>query len=267
MKICILEADRPAEPFRPTHGTYAAMFERWLGPALPEARFTHLDVAGGAALPADPHAFDGYLITGSRAGVYDAHPWIAPLEAFLRDLAAARLPMAGVCFGHQIMAQALGGTVRKAAGGWIVGRQTHALTPEGRALFGTGPLSALSFHQDQVLAPPAGATRLLGHPASPNGGLIYAGCPAISVQFHPEFHPGFVRDLLVSAAGIRLPAVLAEAALGSLGAPLDGARVARGFATFYRRNVGAAARAGAETQAEPGAGAAPGPGRGAAPAP
>lgn len=233
MKICILEADRPAEAFQPAHGTYAGMFERWLGAALPEARFSRIFVAGGEALPEDPTAFDGYLITGARAGVYEDHAWIAPLMDFLRAARAARVPLTGVCFGHQIMAQAFGGEVRKSKGGWVIGRQEHALTDDGAALFGAGPLAALSFHQDQVVTPPAGARRVLSNAASPNGGFRY-DFPALSVQFHPEFAPAYIRDLLVAAAGIRVPQDLAQTALDSLAAPLDGERVAKGFADFLR---------------------------------
>jgi GMP synthase-like glutamine amidotransferase len=236
MKICILEADRPAEAFQPAHGTYAGMFERWLGAALPEATFTRIFVAGGEALPDDPTVFDGYLITGARAGVYEDHDWIAPLGAFLRDCAAARVPLTGVCFGHQIMAQAFGGEVRKSDAGWVIGRHAHDLTDDGAALFGAGPLAALSFHQDQVITPPAGARRVLSSPASPNGGLCY-DFPALSVQFHPEFAPAYIRDLLVAASGIRVPQDLAQTALDSLSAPLDGDRVAKGFANFLRAHT------------------------------
>lgn len=238
MKICILEADRPAAAFQPVHGTYAGMFERWLGPVLPEAAFSRVYVAGGEQIP-DPEAFDGYLITGSRAGVYDDHPWIAPLQSFLRDLHEAARPMAGVCFGHQVMAQAFGGDVRKSDRGWVIGRQEHRLSPEGAAHFGAAPLAVLSFHQDQVMAPPKGAHRLLSNDHSPNGGLVYEDFPAISVQFHPEFQPAYIHDLLTADAGIRVPPDLAQAAIASLSEPVDGDRVARGFAAFFRDRIGA----------------------------
>ena len=236
MRLCILEADRPAEAFQPEHGTYAGMFMRWLGPHLPEAEFTNVFVADGEALPY-PTDFDAYLITGSRAGAYEDHAWIAPFEEFLRAVRSARIPLVGVCFGHQIMAQAFDGMVRKSDGGWIIGRQEHKLTTEGAALFGPSALSALSFHQDQVVELPPGARHLLSNTASPNGGLVYDDFPAMSLQFHPEFQPAYIRDLLVAASGIRVPAPLAETALASLSDPLEPDRIAQGVARFYRTHA------------------------------
>ena len=237
MKICILEADRPAEAFLPVHGTYAAMFERWLAPELPEASFASVYVAGGEPLPQDPAAYDGYLVTGSRAGVYEGHGWIAPLEAFLRALRACARPVAGVCFGHQIMARAYGGQVEKARQGWMLGRQDHRPSAEGAEVFGAAPLRALSFHQDQITALPPQAARLLANDLSPNGGLVYTGFPALSVQFHPEFDAQYIRDLLAAYQGNRVPLDRAQAALATLDGRLDNDRVAKGFAEFFRRNV------------------------------
>ncbi|MCV2866805.1 type 1 glutamine amidotransferase [Defluviimonas sp. WL0075] len=240
MRICILETDRPAEPLQAAHGTYAGMFERWLAPHLPGAEYTHIHVAGGQDLPADPRDHSAYLITGSRAGVYEDHPWIAPLMDFLRAAASARRPLGGVCFGHQIMAAAFGGEVRRSATGWVLGGARHALSAAGAALFGPGDLAALSFHRDQVVALPDVARRILWNEASPNGGLIYDGFPAVSVQFHPEFSRGYVHDLLISAAGLRLAHDIVGPALETLDLPVEADRVARGFARVLRNEVGTA---------------------------
>jgi GMP synthase-like glutamine amidotransferase len=71
--------------------------------------------------PKDIHDCDGWLITGSRFGAYEDHPFIPPLEDFIRAAYAAHVPVVGICFGHQIIAQAMGGKVEKYAGGWSVG--------------------------------------------------------------------------------------------------------------------------------------------------
>ncbi|SEP13451.1 GMP synthase-Glutamine amidotransferase [Salinihabitans flavidus] len=233
MKVCILETDRPDDAKLAGHGTYVDMLEALLGPALPEARFDKIDVTA-AALPEDPRRFDAYLITGARAGVYDDHPWISPLMAFLRKVAEARVPLFGVCFGHQVMAQAFGGEARKAECGWVLGRNTQTLTSDGEAIFGAGPLEVLSIHQDQVITKPPNSRRLVDNAASPNGALIYDDFPAMSVQFHPEFEREFFAKLLDMFAGSRLSVEQVESAKTGLDRPLDTERIARGIADFLR---------------------------------
>lgn len=237
MKICILETDRPEDPLRSEFGTYADMFEAWLRPVLPEARFTHLPICAGAEYPQDVADYDAYLVTGSRAGVYEDHPWMAPLIGFLQRLRAERRPLAGVCFGHQVMAQAFGGVARKSAGGWVLGRFRQELTEAGEALFGAGPLWQLSIHQDQVMELPPTARRLVTDRLSPNGALLYTDFPAISVQFHPEFSAPLLAALIEEFGEARLPAAQAEAARAGLAGPLDGDRVARGVAEVLRGRV------------------------------
>lgn len=233
MRVCILEADRPEGTFLERHGTYAAMFQRWLGPLLHEAQFETLHVASGEAYPEDVTTFDGYLITGARAGVYDDDPWIAPLIAFLRRLRAGNRPVAGICFGHQVMAQAFGGEVRKAECGWVLGRMKNDLTEEGKRIFGVEPLWQMSMHQDQVVAAPPLAHRLTGNDLSPNGGFLYSDFPGISVQFHPEFNAPIMIDLLEDECFTAEEAMRARAGLDG---PLDSTRVARAIAGVLRQS-------------------------------
>src|SRR5829696_5474410 len=103
MKLAILETGRPPGDLADRFGDYPSMFARTLGEGFEIRAF---DVAAGE-LPADPAAYDAYLITGSPAGVYDPLPWIEQLSAFIR--AAKGSKMVGICFGHQLMAEALGG--------------------------------------------------------------------------------------------------------------------------------------------------------------
>ena len=110
MKIAVLETGVPPDPLADEFGSYPDMFARLLGPAY---TFETFDVEKGD-LP-DLAAHDAYLITGSPAGVYEPLPWIAPLLEFIRSASQAK--MIGVCFGHQAMAQALGGEVIKSRQG------------------------------------------------------------------------------------------------------------------------------------------------------
>jgi GMP synthase-like glutamine amidotransferase len=106
MKIAILETGRPPGDLSGQFGTYPEMFAELLGPEFEVESF---DVEAGE-LP-EPASHAAYLITGSPAGVYEPLPWIEPLQQFIRAAKDSR--MVGVCFGHQVMAEALGGHVEK----------------------------------------------------------------------------------------------------------------------------------------------------------
>ncbi len=213
-RIAILETGAPPAALAPVHGDYPAMFRALLGEAFETEIF---DVRAGA-LP-DPDLFDGAIVTGSAAGVYEDHPWIEPLLAWIRA-ARGRLRLVGVCFGHQAMAQALGGRVEKSDRGWGVGLhryQVAAAEPwmqpaaEGIAI----PVS----HQDQVVAPPPDARVVLSSAFTPYAGLAW-GDDAVSFQCHPEFSPAYAAALVEGRAG-RIPPVVAAEALASLREPDD----------------------------------------------
>src|SRR6476619_7433614 len=115
MKLAILEPGFPPGNLADRFGDYPTMFGQLLGPEYAIERF---DVQAGE-LPSDPSGHHAYLITGSPAGVYDPLPWIAPLMHVIRAAEDSR--MIGVCFGHQVMAEALGGHVVKSDKGWGAG--------------------------------------------------------------------------------------------------------------------------------------------------
>jgi len=234
VKICILETDVLPDDFVPAHGGYPQMFHHWLAPALPEAEFACINVCAEDLTLPGPDAYDGYLITGSRAAAYDTDAWITRLKAFLQDLRRARRPVGGICFGHQVMAEAFGGRVQKSPLGWNIGRRKFTVTEAGQGVLGPdASLHALSFHQDHITdLPPEAQVMLTGAP-SPYAGLLY-DFPAISVQFHPEFHPDFVRDLATASRGTLLTDALVNSALNGLYEPLQAQRVAQAFARVLR---------------------------------
>lgn len=174
--------------------------------------------------PPSVHAADGWLITGSRHGVYEDHPFIAPLEAFIRNAIGAGVPVAGICFGHQIMATALGGTVEKFGGGWAVGPQDYQLDGE--------TLSLNAWHQDQVTALPPGAEVFASSDFCRYAGLAY-GTLGWSIQPHPEFDDAFVRGLMATRARGVVPQARLAAAEARLGEPIDSARIADRIARFF----------------------------------
>lgn len=237
MRILILETGAPPAALQARHGDYAKMLRTKISAEAPGLSFASVRIFEGAP-PPPPSDIDGVLITGSPAGVYDGHDWIAPLEDYIRAAAALRRPMVGVCFGHQIMAQAFGGRVEKSGRGWGVGVHEYDvrigapwMDPAARKI-----ACAVS-HQDQVIAPPPAARVLAGSDFCPNGVIAYDHAPAISFQMHPEFEADYARDLLRARRG-RLSAELIDEGFSSLAAPTDRALIARWIGGFYRSAYG-----------------------------
>ena len=166
--------------------------------------------------PAGPSDADAWLVTGSRHGAYEDLPWIPPLEALIRAIRDAGRPLVGICFGHQIVAQALGGRVEKFAGGWSVGRAGYRL--------GDRPIALNSWHQDQVTRLPEGA---IVHAASDfcAHAIVAAGPRILTMQPHPEFGDSVVATL-IAVRGDGLPAPLLASARAGLGQPDDSRMVA-----------------------------------------
>jgi GMP synthase-like glutamine amidotransferase len=176
--------------------------------------------------PPDAAAADGWLITGSKYGAYDDLPWIAPLENLIRDIHARRLALIGVCFGHQIIAQALGGRVEKFTGGWAVGHTEY----QGVG----GPLAVNAWHQDQVVRAPEGARVLASNAFCENAVLAY-GDHIWTIQPHPEFDARFVADLARLRGRGVVPDALLDGALARCDQPTDNDAIADHWAAFFRK--------------------------------
>jgi len=222
MKIAILETGVPPDPLADEFGSYPDMFARLLGP---DSTLETFDVQAGD-LP-DPAAYGAYLITGSPAGVYEPLPWIAPLMEFIRSASHAK--MIGVCFGHQAMAQALGGEVIKSPKGWGTGLQCYQVVHPQPWTNGEHQVAVPASHQDQVVVQPPNTTVVAASDFTPFAALAWADRPAISFQFHPEFSPGYAKALIEKRYDrVNDP----DAALASLDAPNDNARVSEWIRRF-----------------------------------
>lgn len=222
MLIGILQTGLAPEALAPTMGDYPDMFARLLdGHGF---SFRTFKVVEGE-FPASVTECDGWLITGSRHGAYEDHPWIPPLEQFIRDSFSAHVPMVGVCFGHQIIAQAMGGKVERYDGGWAVGATDYD--------FGGETITLNAWHRDQVTVRPQGAKVIASNGFCTNAALLYDD-RALTVQAHPEFRPEFVDGLMKTRGkGLVPDEVMAEAA-AKLAVPLQDKTMAAQIAAFFK---------------------------------
>ena len=184
-----------------------------------------MDVVAGGLPDAEQHR--AYLITGSPAGVYDPLPWIEPLQEFIRDTGHAK--MVGICFGHQVMAEALGGHVEKSDKGWGAGLHSYTVVRSEPWIDSAGTIAVPASHQDQVIVQPPNTDVVAASDFTPFAALAWTDRPAISFQVHPEFSADFAKALIEK----RYDAVPnPDEAIASLDAPNDSAVVGRWIRNF-----------------------------------
>ena len=223
MKIGILQTGHVPDDLATRHGKYPDMFARLLdGHGFEFDAYPVVD----EVFPDSVHAADGWLITGSKHGAYEDHAWIPPLEELIREIYAAGVPMVGVCFGHQIMAQAMGGKVVKFGGIWGVGNREYTYTNGEKT-------TLLAMHQDQVVDVPPEATTTATSDYCKHAAFSYKG-NAMSIQPHPEFSPEFIRELIEMRSGTVIPKDQSDEALKTLEQQNDSAEYANQIAEFFK---------------------------------
>lgn len=222
MKIGILQSGHSPKEILGEAGNYADLFVKFLdGQDFTFVAFSVVDMQ----FPTSATDCDGWLITGSKHGAYEDLAFIAPLEDLVREIYAADIPLVGICFGHQIIAQALGGKVEKFKDGWAVGRQTYDWQGE--------VVHLNAWHQDQVTVPPKDATVCASNDFCENAALVY-GQKAFTVQAHPEFNGDFIDGLAKYRGPGVVPDTLLDAARANINAPVDNLRLAQQIGAFFK---------------------------------
>ena len=224
MLIGILQCGHAPDDVQAQHGDFDTMFAHLLqGQGFTFKTWNVVD----KVFPSSPLEADGWLISGSKHGAYEDHAFIKPLSELIKNIYASAQPMVGVCFGHQIIAQALGGKVEKFNGGWAIGRQDYT--------FGThGAVTLNAWHQDQVTALPLGAEVIAKSDFCKYAGVVY-GKKAYTIQPHPEFSNTIFADYVSARRdSTAYPRSMMDRADQLVNVPTQDAVIASDIAAFFK---------------------------------
>ena len=236
----VLEVGRPSPKLAAKHGSYPDLFRALLSPHASDMNICCYAVLDGV-FPQSVNHCDAWLVTGSPTSVLDDDPWIEPLRAFLAQAHSQQIPIVGICFGHQILAEALGGRVEVSGKGWGAGvhrydvyKQASWMDPKPREHRDSAEFAIQALHQDQVVELPEDAEVLAGSDFCPYGVLSY-GDTAISFQGHPEINAVLARDIINLRRGDQIPQSRADHALDTVDDAEDANTVARWIVRFLRQ--------------------------------
>ena len=220
--LCILVTGEPVPETLEKRGTFAQLLQSVVGTAWPNSWLV-VDCRSEPRLP-DPTSLAGLVVTGSPHSVADREPWVLAGEAYLAGAVAAGVPVLGVCFGHQMLAQALGGRVARNPRGREIGTVDLDLTADDPLFRGAQRRCQVNMsHVDTVIEPPPGA-EVLGRTQLDSCAALRFGERAWGVQFHPEFdreivgHYAMTRADALRDEGLDPEAVAAAAADAPTGA-------------------------------------------------
>lgn len=189
--LIILKVGDTLPQLQPQYGD----FEHWItaGLADPGLDVHVIDPRKGDAFPA-PDGVAGAIVTGSHSMVTEKLPWSEASAAWLAQLVAAQVPVLGICYGHQLLAHAMGGEAGYNPRGLEIGTREITRVAVDDALLGAMPQSfmAQTTHQQSALRLPPGAVLLASSEADPHH-AFRIGPHAWGVQFHPEFSADALR--------------------------------------------------------------------------
>jgi GMP synthase (glutamine-hydrolysing) len=235
LKLAILDADILYDSLLPRYQCYGKMFKDLLSDVKANWEVEVFSVIEGH-YPSDMDQYDAFLLTGSKADSFADTPWIVRLRDFVAQLYQHRKPMVGICFGHQILAHALGGEAGRSDAGWGLGVMQYQVVGKLPYIDGHDDVALIVSHQDQVLALPPGAETILS-----NDFCRFAAFQiprnVLAIQGHPEFSVAYANDLL-TVREHRLPDRVVKQARQSLSTLTpQGARVAKWMKAFVEDAV------------------------------
>ena len=194
MKICILHIGHTEPGATSKHPPSPERFRAALSPYLPDASWTTISAVGDS-LP-KPGDFHAYLITGGKYSVFDSYPWQDRLFDFLRRVMDLRIPLAGICYGHQAIAHVLGAKVVRSEKGYGVGLMpVSVIADQPWCQARTAPYMLHAMHQDQLTELPDGAELFLSSDFCPISGFTI-GENVFAIQQHPDFNAALNQDLI-----------------------------------------------------------------------
>ena len=195
LRLAIFDADILYQPLQSRYHSYAHMFVTLLRESGADWDMHVYPVIDGVC-PDSPDEFDACLITGSKYDSFGEEGWIVRLRDYVRTLYQLGKPMAGICFGHQLLAHALGGHTDRSTAGWGLGVMKYAVTSRPDFVVDdVQTINLLVSHQDQVQTLPPDAVLLLSNSFCPNAAFYIPG-QVLAIQGHPEFTAEYARDLL-----------------------------------------------------------------------
>jgi GMP synthase-like glutamine amidotransferase len=235
LRVGLLVCDHVLPEFVDIAGDYPDMFVRLFGD-YPGVELVAYDLTAGR-FPDSLGECDGWITTGSKRSVYEDERWIVRFADLVRAAADEDRPFVGVCFGHQMLAHALGGRVLRSERGWGVGVKTVEVVQNEPWMGDHPPVYAvLNSHADQVVEPPPGAEVLGGNDHCPVS-LMRVGDHMLGIQGHPEFVPVYSRVLMEARRGVLIPDGVVDEGLRTLATPPDTARLADWIVGFLLGSV------------------------------
>ena len=231
-RLGLLACDFVPDELSDRFDDYPTMFERAIESASVNVQWQVYRAYAGN-LPGSPQECDGYITTGSRKGAYDSEDWIETLEESIRQIVEKHRPLVGICFGHQVIAHALGGTVEKSDRGWGIGIRRYQLLEDAQGSWMEPALDEFNVpvcHQDQVIRIPVGAKRLATSEHCENFMVLFNDT-TLGFQGHPEFNPAYI-EVLLNLRKKLVTGAVRDAAVRSLTQPGDNTKIMHWITNF-----------------------------------